>query len=159
MKCHALTLWMLSPAILAQAPNPAPADAPLQALLDDWHEAAAKADEARYFGHLSEDAIFIGTDATERWTKAQFLTYCHPHFAKGRAWTFKATRRVITLAPKGGLAWFDEDLATTNMGPCRGSGVLRKDPDGRWRIVHYVLSLSVPNEKMGAVLIAVGTKK
>ena len=117
------------------------------ALLDDWHAAAAQADEARYFGHLAEDAVFLGTDGGERWTKAAFQAYAHPYFAKGRAWTFRATRRSITVSADGRTAWFDEDLATENMGPCRGSGVLARR-QGVWCIVQYNLSKPIPNERM-----------
>ena len=35
------------------------------AVLDDWHQAASVADEARYFGHFAPNGIFMGTDATE----------------------------------------------------------------------------------------------
>src|SRR6516162_8245242 len=48
--------------------------------LDDFHDAAAHADEARYFGHFAPDAVFLGTDATERWDLAAFGEYAHPHF-------------------------------------------------------------------------------
>lgn len=119
-------------------------------VLDDWHDAAAKADEGRYFGHMTEDAVFLGTDATERWVKPAFQKWAHPFFARGRAWAFKATRRSITLAPGGQMAWFDEDLATPNLGPCRGSGVLVKAGD-RWRIAQYNLSVPIPNALMDAV--------
>ena len=51
-------------------------------VLDDWHDAAAKADEKRYFDHLTEEAVFLGTDITERWDKKAFRAYSHPHFAK-----------------------------------------------------------------------------
>lgn len=135
----------LAGAALGQAkPAPAP-EQQVAAVLDDWHAAAAAADEKRYFDHLSEDSIFLGTDATERWTKAEFLAYAHPHFAKGRAWTFKPVRRDVVVAKDGAMAWFDEDLATEGLGPCRGSGVLAFDGT-RWRIVHYNLALTVPNE-------------
>jgi hypothetical protein len=46
-------------------PAPTPSDA-VAGVLDDWHDAAAKADEPRYFAHFSSDAVFMGTDATER---------------------------------------------------------------------------------------------
>ena len=130
---------IVPPAIVQSAP-----EAAIAAALDDFHLAAAQADEARYFGHLDEDAVFLGTDATERWTKAQFQAYAHPYFAKGKAWSFKATRRAITLAPDGRMAWFDEDLATPNLGPCRGSGVLLLR-DGAWKIEQYNLAFTVPN--------------
>ena len=131
---------MICPPVLIQS-SP---EAAVAAVLDDFHLAAAQADEARYFGHLDEGAVFLGTDATERWTKAQFQAYAHPYFAKGKAWSFKATRRAITFAPDGRMAWFDEDLATPNLGPCRGSGVLLLK-DGAWKIAQYNLALTVPN--------------
>ena len=123
--------------------------------LDDWHRAAANADETAYFGALANDAVFLGTDASERWSKSEFLAYAHPHFDKGKAWTFKASRRAVMLDKAMKFAWFDEDLVTKNLGPARGSGILRHEPDaasdeptrGRWRIVHYNLTITVPNER------------
>src|SRR4029079_15644344 len=103
-----------------------PAKEAIAVVLDDWHDAAAHADEDRYFGHLAEDAVFLGTDATERWDKAAFRVYSHPHFASGKAWSFKSIRREIAIDPGGVIAWFDEDLDTPNLGPARGSGVLVK---------------------------------
>ena len=41
-------------------------------------------------------------------------------------------------------AWFDE-LLTTQMKICRGSGVLQKQKN-KWKIAHYVLSITIPNE-------------
>ncbi|MEQ9319773.1 MAG: nuclear transport factor 2 family protein [Polyangiaceae bacterium] len=120
----------------------------IDTVLDGWHAAAARADEEAYFGAMTEDAIFLGTDATERWDKAAFRAYAHPHFAKGKAWSFRATRRDVIL--DGTLAWFDEDLATPNLGPARGSGVLRKEA-GRWLIAHSNLAITVPNERFGEI--------
>jgi uncharacterized protein (TIGR02246 family) len=120
------------------------------AVLDDWHDAAAKADEERYFGHMTEDAVFLGTDATERWDKKAFRTYAHPHFAKGKAWKFRAARRAIVVAPGGELAWFDEDLTTERLGPARGSGVVVQTARG-WQIAQYNLSIPIPNERFDAV--------
>jgi len=128
----------------------APAERAITAVLDDWHLAAAQADEIRYFSHLAEGAVFLGTDAIERWTKAAFQTWAHPHFLRGKAWSFKATRRTITLSANGHTAWFDEDLDTLNMGPCRGCGVLTRDKD-RWLIRQYNLSVPIPNALMDAV--------
>src|SRR4051812_36541055 len=70
------------------APDPAGASAAIHAVLDDWHRAAASADEARYFSHFTSDAIFLGTDRTERWDLHAFQTFAHPFFAKGKAWNF-----------------------------------------------------------------------
>ncbi|HQR43039.1 MAG TPA: nuclear transport factor 2 family protein [Gemmatales bacterium] len=126
------------------------AQADIAKVLDAWHLAAAMADEAAYFGHMAEDSIYLGTDASERWDKAAFQKFAHPYFAKGKAWTFAASRRNIMLAKNGQLAWFDEDLKTQNLGPARGSGVLRLE-SGVWKIVHYNLTITVPNEKFAAV--------
>ncbi|HLO66286.1 MAG TPA: nuclear transport factor 2 family protein [Holophaga sp.] len=143
--------FLLVPALVAAPPAVTP-EAAVAAVLDDWHLAAAQADEERYFGHMAEGAVFLGTDATERWDKAAFRAYAHPHFAKGRAWSFKAVRRSIALS--GDMAWFDEDLDTPSMGPCRGSGVLARR-DGAWRILQYNLTVPIPNALMGQVSRAI----
>lgn len=122
----------------------APAEQAVAAVLDDWHRAAAQADEGRYFGHFAEGAVFLGTDPGERWTKAAFQTWARPFFQRGKAWSFKATRRAITVSPDGRTAWFDEDLDTPNLGPARGTGVLTQ-AQGRWRIEQYSLSIPIPN--------------
>jgi ketosteroid isomerase-like protein len=114
------------------------------AVLDDWHKAAANADESRYFGHFSADAVFLGTDATERWTRDEFRRWAKPHFAKGKAWSFKAVKRNITVSKDGSVAWFDEVLDTPNLGPARGSGVLTWDGQA-WKIAQYNLSVPIPN--------------
>ena len=121
-----------------------PAESAVAAVLDDWHRAAAQADEGRYFGHFAEGAVFLGTDPGERWTKAAFQAWAHPFFQRGKAWSFKATRRAITVSPDGRTAWFDEDLDTPNLGPARGTGVLAQ-AQGRWRIEQYSLSIPIPN--------------
>ena len=130
----------------------AEAEKEISATLDDWHDAAARADEERYFRHFTSDAVFLGTDATERWDTAAFRAYAHPHFARGKAWSFRAVRRAIRVAPGGLYAWFDEDLDTPNMGPARGSGVLVRGTTGEpWRIAQYNLSLTIPNDRMKEV--------
>ncbi|MFN4198979.1 MAG: nuclear transport factor 2 family protein [Flavobacterium sp.] len=113
-------------------------------VLDQWHEAAFKADYETYFRLLDENAIFIGTDATERWTKSEFEVYAKPHFDKGKAWSFTSLERTIYVDNHGKIAWFDE-LLDTSFKICRGSGVLNKTESG-WKISHYVLSMTVPNE-------------
>lgn len=127
-----------------------PAEKAIAAIIDDWHLAAAQADEARYFGHFAEGAVFLGTDGTERWTKDSFQAWAHPFFKRGKAWSFKATRRAITLGKDHRTAWFNEDLATPNMGPCRGSGVLSLEQEG-WQLQQYNLSVPIPNALMNAV--------
>ena len=132
----------------AHAPRGPGAEESVASALDDFHDAAAKADEDRYFAHFAPGGVFLGTDATERWEVPAFRAYAHPHFAKGKAWTFRAVRRIVTV--RGDLAWFDEDLETQNLGPARGSGVLSLH-GGKWLIDQYVLSITVPNERFRAV--------
>lgn len=112
--------------------------------IDAWHLAAAHADEARYFGLMTPDAVFLGTDATERWDKAAFQAFAHPYFAKGTAWTFTPKSRHVMLDADGHTAWFDEALASDSYGECRGTGVLRRE-GGTWRIAHYNLTIPIPN--------------
>ncbi len=42
------------------------------ATLDAWQKAAADANYNGYFDALTDDAVFIGTDATEHWNKTAF---------------------------------------------------------------------------------------
>ncbi|HEY6907770.1 MAG TPA: nuclear transport factor 2 family protein [Myxococcales bacterium] len=128
-------------------PAAPPADAVAREL-DDFHDAAARADEERYFAHFAPGGVFLGTDASERWDVPSFRAYAHPYFARGKAWSFRGVRRRV--AARGEVAWFEEDLETQNLGPARGSGVMVRS-DGRWLIEQYVLSVVIPNEKFKAV--------
>ena len=118
--------------------------------LGSWHAAAAAADFETYFGLMTSDAVYIGTDAGENWQREAFMSYAKPHFDKGRAWNFTDVERNIYVNDSGNLAWFDE-LLDTQMKICRGSGVLRKE-NGEWKIAHYVLSIAVPNEYVGELI-------
>jgi ketosteroid isomerase-like protein len=124
--------------------------AEINKVLDDWHDAASKSDEERYFDHFAKEAVFLGTDATERWEVAAFRAYAHPYFSQGKGWSFRAVRRDITVG-NSGVAWFDEALETRNLGPARGSGVLLNDSGGRWKIAQYNLAITIPNERFGEV--------
>jgi len=119
--------------------------AAIHAALDDWHRAAAEADEPRYFAAMAPEFVFLGTDATERWDLASFRTFAHPYFAKGKAWTFLPRDRHVILSPRGDVAWFDEKLDSASYGECRGTGVLRRI-DGTWKIAHYNLTIPIPND-------------
>ena len=122
----------------------------INTLLNDWHKAAADAKFETYFSYLSTDAIYIGTDATENWNVDQFKAFAKPYFDKGQAWNFTALERNIFFSKDGKLAWFDE-LLDTQMKICRGSGVLKKE-NGQWKIVHYVLSMTIPNDAIEKVI-------
>ena len=114
-----------------------------EAVLDDWHLAAAQADEARYFGRMAPEAVFVGIDPEERWTKEAFQQWVHPGFEARQVWTFKSIQRNTTLSPAGDVAWFDETLDAAGLGKARGSGVLRKEGQ-TWLVAQYVLSLPIP---------------
>ncbi|NJC42395.1 uncharacterized protein (TIGR02246 family) [Brevundimonas alba] len=142
--------------LLTQSPAPAPEEAAIAAVLDQLNAASTAADATAYFGLFTPDARFIGTDATERWSLAEFRAFAEPFFARGRGWTYTPSARVITVAPIECrcIAWFDEELANAGYGQTRGSGVLRLTDDG-WKIEQYVLSFAVPNEKSDAVVQAI----
>jgi ketosteroid isomerase-like protein len=113
-------------------------------VIDHWHKAAADADFDTYINLMTTDAVFIGTDATENWQLAEFKRFAKPYFDRGKAWSFTSIERNIYTA--NGVVYFDE-LLSTQMGVCRGSGILKKE-NGSYRIAHYVLSIAVPNENV-----------
>ena len=117
--------------------------------LDAWHKAAAEANFNIYFNLMTNDAVFVGTDASEHWELEAFKAYSKPYFDKGRAWSFTVLERHIYQGDAN-IAWFDE-LLKTQMGVCRGSGVMKFE-DGTWKVAHYVLSATIPNERMNAVI-------
>jgi len=115
-------------------------------VLDAWHLAASNADFEGYFGLMTNDGVFLGTDATENWQNEEFKEFSRPYFDRGKAWSFTAVERNIYVGDTRNFAWFDE-LLDTRMKLCRGSGVLKK-VNGNWKIAHYVLSIAVPNENV-----------
>ena len=94
-------------------------------LLNNWHQAAANADQQSYFDFIAVDGIYIGTDATENWTKAEFFEWSKSYFENGKAWSFTATSRNIYISETGMFTWFDE-LLNAGKATLRGSGVLQK---------------------------------
>ncbi len=94
---------------------------------------------------MSSDAVYIGTDPSERWSKQQFYQFSKPFFDRGKAWDFKPFDRKI-YTDKSDAIWFDE-LLHTWMGVCRGSGVIVKE-NGSYKIAHYQLSVTIKNSKI-----------
>ena len=117
----------------------------VSATLDALHEAASEADFDRYFSLYAGEAVFLGTDATERWTREEFMDYTRARFDTGTGWTYHMLERHIAIAPGGRTAWFDERLENANLGETRGSGVLVME-DGGWKIAQYNLTIPIPNE-------------
>jgi len=127
-------------------------------VIDGFHEAAAEGDEEMYFGFLAADAVFLGSDAEERWTKEEFRAWAAPHFEEAPAWTFEPRERHIVVPARSGFAWFDEKLDSTGYGEWRGSGVLRRI-DGEWRITHYNLTVPIPNDLLHEVVVRIEEEK
>ncbi|MDO9262210.1 MAG: nuclear transport factor 2 family protein [Flavobacteriaceae bacterium] len=118
--------------------------------LNQWHKDVAESNFEAYFGKMSQNSIFIGTDASENWTVQQFKDFSKPYFDQKKTWDFKPLERHIYFSSKEDIAWFDE-LLDTWMGVCRGSGVLSKI-NGEWKIEHYVLSVVIPNDDIKKVI-------
>lgn len=131
----------------------------VNAFVDEWHDDAANTRMA-YFDKIAKDGVYIGTDRTELWTRDEFKAWSKKYFDAKSAWTFKATRRNVYASADKSLIWFDELLDTRNMGHAMASGVIRKTKSG-FEIVHYQLSLAVPNEVIDQVtgIIAKHEKK
>jgi len=138
--------WLLAGVVGARPPDGMFASGVVGSTLDAFHAAAAAANEEKYFSLLTPDAIFLGTDPAERWTRDEFRKWAHPYFANGKGWTYKATARWVSFAPDRRVAWFDEILENASYGTCRGSGVLLLQTDGAWKIAQYNLSIPIPND-------------
>ncbi len=127
-------------------------------VLDDWHQAASVADEARYFGHFAANGVFMGTDPTERWTVSEFRDWAKNAFRRKSAWSFHPRNRRIEFSSDRKIAWFDEMLDTPNLGVCRGSGVLTLSK-GIWKISQYNLSVPIPNSLVNGIVKQIAGSK
>jgi hypothetical protein len=115
-------------------------------VLDQLHAAAARADGKAYFDLFAPDAVFLGTDVSERWTMDQFRGYALPLFAEGKGWTYRPRERHVTIGrvPCSCIAWFDEVLDSASYGTSRGTGMVTLTPFG-WKIEQYALTFPIPN--------------
>ncbi len=129
-------------AVIEVAVDRAAVDSVLSAL----HQTASDADWATYFGLYTPDAVFFGTDATERWSLDEFRGYA----SASRGWTYRMTERNVFISADGNTAWFDERLHNDGYGECRGTGVLVKSAAG-WKITQYNLTFPIPNDIAGEV--------
>jgi ketosteroid isomerase-like protein len=119
----------------------------IDSTLNELHRDASNADGRRYFALYTDDAVYIGTDAAERWTIKQFRAFAEPYFNKGKGWTYKPRSRHVVIAeiPCRCVAWFDELLDSESYGTSRGTGVLVKK-NGEWKISQYALTFPIPND-------------
>jgi hypothetical protein len=120
----------------------------VNAFVDSWHDDAAHARPA-FFDKIATDGVYIGTDKTELWHRDEFKVWAKRFFERKSAWTFHPIRRNVYASADKSMIWFDE-LLDTQMGVCMASGVIRKTASG-FEIVHYQLSMAVPNEVGGQV--------
>ena len=111
-------------------------------VLDNLHLYASKADGDNYFKLFDSEAVFFGTDASERWHINEFKDYTLKRFETGTGWTYKPISRNIYINEN--TAWFDEELANEKYGIFRGTGVLIRQND-KWLISQYNLLLPIPN--------------
>ncbi len=133
---------LLAMAATVAAENP---EKDVDAVLTALHTAASEANGELYFSLFTDDAVFMGTDATERWSVDDFKAFAEPYFSKGRGWTYTKTERNIFFSADGKTAWFDEMLSNENYGTCRGTGVLVLSDRG-WRFTQYNLTIPIPND-------------
>ena len=142
-KSLALAVALLATPALAASPDEAAAGR----VLDAFHAAAARSDYKAYFDLFTSDGVFIGTDAHERWTVAEFKAYARPAFAAGHGWVYHPRERHLTIAstPCKCVAYFDELLDSQSYGTSRGTGVLLKGPHG-WKVAQYALTFPIPND-------------
>ncbi|MEP6508618.1 MAG: nuclear transport factor 2 family protein [Gemmatimonadales bacterium] len=121
--------------------------AAINVTLNQLHDAASKADGSRYFKLFTDDAVYIGTDAAERWSIKEFRAFAEPYFAKGKGWTYRPRSRHVVVADVRCrcVAWFDELLDSESYGTSRGTGVLVLK-GGAWRISQYALTFPIPND-------------
>jgi len=147
MKLFLASLLML--ASFLSIANEAEEKIKIATVLDSFHQAAANAQIKKYFNLLTDDAVFIGTDAKERWTKIEFKAFVKPYFSQGKGWLYQPKKRNISIVENlksdNEVAFFDEILFSKSYGTCRGTGVLFKTKSG-WKIAQYSLSIPLPNE-------------
>ena len=117
--------------------------AAIDALIDGLHQDAHEGNFQTYFDRYTPDAVFLGTDKSERWTIDQFKVYAEPAFEDGHGWTYSVKER--NWEGEGTTRWFDEVLLNEKLGHCRGTGVVELI-DGEWKIAQYALTMLVPND-------------
>ncbi len=156
MKRYVLPIILLVFNMACSVPDKETEIAKLNEFMDNWHQSAAVADEDVFFGSLDENAVYLGTDPGERWLKHEFMDWGLKYFERDTAWAFTPYHRIWEFSDDMQYAWFDE-LLETHMGICRGSGVVKKYKEG-WKIKHYNLALTLPNDLMNEYRQIVGVK-
>ena len=116
--------------------------ASIDELLDGLHQDAHQGNFQTYFARYTKNAVFLGTDKTERWNIEEFKLYAMPAFKDGHGWSYTVIER--NWEGGGDVRWFDEILFNEKLGNCRGTGVIELI-NNEWKIAHYALTMLVPN--------------
>lgn len=148
--CLAATA-LLGSCTMTQPSDPATKMMFVDDVLNNWHADASAGRFESYFDAMADDGVFLGTDATERWTKEEFMGYAREPFSDGNGWTYTPSDRFVAFDDDGDTAWVDELLTNEKYGTLRGTAVLRLVGDD-WKIAHYSLTFLVPNEKAADVV-------
>jgi|GEM_PF-2314119 len=119
--------------------------------LDALHKAEASGNIEGFLAVWGEDSVFLGTDASEAWPKAEFAKDIGERFAAGGSWTFDIMERSIGV--DGNTAWFKEVVRYKEGGGfiLRPTGTMIKR-DGKWKIVQLHMGVPVPNDVYGAAV-------
>lgn len=110
--------------------------------LNSLHKHAATASWDQYFGLFSDNAVFIGTDATEYWTIPQFRAYVG---SRPTGWKYSVNSRKIKFNKDKTVAWFHELVFSKHYRHTRGTGTMLKTAKG-WKIAQYTLTIPIPND-------------
>jgi len=119
----------------------------VEAVLDNLHQYASEANSVKYINLFATDAVFFGTDISERWNKNEFDNYATDRMSSGTGWTYHMKERNVYFSDDKKTAWFDEILYSKGYGNFRGTGVLKIE-GSQWKISQYNLLLPIPNQFM-----------
>ena len=136
---------ILGGSALAQSPEGIFAQGTIAGVLDAWHGAAAAADEEKYFSYFTPDAVFLGSDASERWTRDEFRKWAATVLRPGQGLELQGGVAVDLLlaGPRRGMV--RRGARHAEHGPVPGIGCSR--PRGRLMADHPVQPLRpIPND-------------
>ena len=75
--------------------------------LNNLHKYASEADGEKYLALFDNEAVFYGTDATERWHINEFKKYTLDRFKNGIGWTYNPIKKYLY---KWEHCLFDEEI-------------------------------------------------
>ena len=116
----------------------------VESVLNNLHKYASEANSKKYINLFANNAVFFGTDISERWHINQFNEYATKRMATGTGWTYTMKETNVYFSEDNKTAWFDEILISKKYGDFRGTGALKIE-ENKWKIVQYNLLLPIPN--------------